>query len=217
MITTYEQWKADGKPRKLATPIYEIRRELIIIHGQETVDEHVGTLGKTSTHLQVKHPQDHAPFSQSGWPIYSPYPYIHALDDSSPQFRRRFRYFIDERRAGRAPWVKYINLDGWHYEWIGAEGKNPSSDDPGHAHLSIRSDWTRRSIAYGWQTVRYGDRGGNVIVLQRMLHKHGHQLAVDGIFGPDTRRTVERFQAARRIVIDGIAGPRTRVSLAVLA
>ncbi len=54
----------------------------------------------------------------------------------------------------------------------------------------------------------------NVAALQAALRATGHYGGdVDGIRGPQTRRAVRRFQAARGLLADGIPGPRTRRAL----
>jgi hypothetical protein len=63
--------------------------------------------------------------------------------------------------------------------------------------------------------LRNGSRGDTVKWLQFELNKHGHRLAVDGIFGALTDRAVRAFQTSRRLVVDGIVGPITRRALGV--
>lgn len=61
--------------------------------------------------------------------------------------------------------------------------------------------------------LRYGSQGSAVKQLQRQLNTSGARLAVDGIFGPRTRRALIAFQRAHGLVPDGIVGPKTRVAL----
>lgn len=58
-------------------------------------------------------------------------------------------------------------------------------------------------------TVKRGNRGETVKVLQRKLNERGEKLVVDGIFGPRTDAAVRRFQKRSGIVVDGIVGPIT--------
>lgn len=63
-------------------------------------------------------------------------------------------------------------------------------------------------------TLRRGSRGAGVATLQRALVALGHDLAVDGSFGPNTERTVRAFQGRAGLVIDGIVGPATKSAIA---
>lgn len=62
-------------------------------------------------------------------------------------------------------------------------------------------------------TLRMGDRGPGVSDLQRLLGRHGFAVAVDGVFGQQTRNAVMGFQKARQLAADGIVGPRTWAAL----
>jgi hypothetical protein len=57
--------------------------------------------------------------------------------------------------------------------------------------------------------VRIGQDGASVREAQALLRAHGHQLAVDGVFGPQTRQAVMAFQRSRGIAADGVIGPET--------
>jgi peptidoglycan hydrolase-like protein with peptidoglycan-binding domain len=65
-----------------------------------------------------------------------------------------------------------------------------------------------------WPLVRKGDRHHPVRTLQYLLRARGHNLAVDGIFGPVTAAAVRDFQQALHtdipsVAVDGIVGPVT--------
>jgi peptidoglycan hydrolase-like protein with peptidoglycan-binding domain len=57
--------------------------------------------------------------------------------------------------------------------------------------------------------VRQGDRAHPVTTLQYLLRAQGHNVAADGIFGPQTDAAVRSFQQSRGLAVDGIAGPNT--------
>lgn len=61
--------------------------------------------------------------------------------------------------------------------------------------------------------VRRGSRVKAVRVLQDALSQLGHDLEVDGVFGPQTEATVREFQAAAGLPVDGIVGPITWAAL----
>lgn len=63
-------------------------------------------------------------------------------------------------------------------------------------------------------TLRYGDRGTDVRVLQNRLNTiAGAGLVADGIYGAGTEQAVRAFQRSRGLVADGIAGPKTQSAL----
>lgn len=67
-----------------------------------------------------------------------------------------------------------------------------------------------RPVAQGSAVVlKVGSVGPAVAALQRKLGG----LAVDGVFGPLTRRAVRRFQRRKGLLVDGIAGPQTLAAL----
>ena len=64
------------------------------------------------------------------------------------------------------------------------------------------------------QTLRIGDKGAEVALLQKGLKRAGASLATDGIFGRETERAVRAFQSRQGLAADGIAGVQTERSLA---
>ena len=58
-----------------------------------------------------------------------------------------------------------------------------------------------------------GSRGDEVTTVQEMLNEQGADIAVDGIYGPETAAAVEAFQTEHDLKIDGIVGPETQGAL----
>ena len=65
------------------------------------------------------------------------------------------------------------------------------------------------SVVEPQQTMRRGDRGDHIVELQRELKRVGHNIKVDGVFGPSTERAVKQFQKLVGIVVDGVVGEKT--------
>lgn len=63
-------------------------------------------------------------------------------------------------------------------------------------------------------TLRYGDRGSEVLTLQQRLNaRAGAHLITDGHFGASTETAVRNFQRSAGLVADGIAGTKTQQAL----
>jgi peptidoglycan hydrolase-like protein with peptidoglycan-binding domain len=60
----------------------------------------------------------------------------------------------------------------------------------------------------GDRTLTQGARGHDVRVLQDFLTRAGFRTPVAGIFGPQTLRNVKRFQRRHELAVDGIVGPQ---------
>jgi len=58
-------------------------------------------------------------------------------------------------------------------------------------------------------TIRQGDRGNFVTIIQYILNEYGYNLIADGIFGTATNRAVLDFQRNNNLSQDGIVGRNT--------
>jgi peptidoglycan hydrolase-like protein with peptidoglycan-binding domain len=56
-------------------------------------------------------------------------------------------------------------------------------------------------------TLRKGDRGSDVTVLQKMLHDLDFKINVDGIFGSETENAISIFQQKHNIPVTGVVTP----------
>lgn len=63
-------------------------------------------------------------------------------------------------------------------------------------------------------TIKEGSSGQTVKNAQGLLLAHGDDpQGIDGQFGPNTKRAVEKFQRSKRLGVDGIVGPKTWTAL----
>lgn len=155
-MATYESWIQDGQPVRYARPIAQLRNTLRA-HGYTVYD--LGNEG----HLTHEPPEDHTPFSATGWPSPAPYPYVNAIDIMPPRagmlsriigaplpsLQRLARQIRADKINGvdGAEFLKYINWepDGdytgscYHDSWTPDYARRTSSDR-GHIHISGRSD-----------------------------------------------------------------------------
>jgi hypothetical protein len=67
-----------------------------------------------------------------------------------------------------------------------------------------------------WFTLKRGARGQAVRTMQYLLRSVGHNVQVDGIFGPESESAVRVFQASRNLPVDGIVDDGTWPLLVVL-
>lgn len=66
------------------------------------------------------------------------------------------------------------------------------------------------SVNPDYHTIQTGDKGDEVLRLQQALAEYGYyEGELDGRFGQQTRRAVERFQYSHGLTADGIAGRNT--------
>jgi len=143
----YFDWIRDGKPFTLATPVQEYRKALRRAGFSAT---NVGTIGDKA-HLTASTPEDHTPFSRTGWPDVHPYPYVLALDLSGAlsdglSWIGVVRYWLEEARAGRTPWVKYVKVQGMRYDVRNGWKPVVASGHYDHGHVSFRTDWKDHTI-----------------------------------------------------------------------
>lgn len=60
------------------------------------------------------------------------------------------------------------------------------------------------------QLYKIGDRGSQIKKYQEVLEDHGYYDGVDGIFGSKTMSAVREFQRVHNLAVDGIIGPETK-------
>lgn len=152
----YRDWVKAGRPFKLCQPAIDYKARL---SAAGWTGSNIGTIGNEE-HLQAETPQDHTPFSVTGWPNANPYPYVHAIDVMhNPSAGRDVdplvSYWLAEARAGRTPWVKYINWRGQQYDVRRGWQARPNSGHFDHAHISFCTSSTHAGVQE-WQIIKRG-------------------------------------------------------------
>ena len=66
-----------------------------------------------------------------------------------------------------------------------------------------------------WPVVQNGSQGHPIRTLQLLLRAHGHNLTVDGMFGPATEAAVKAFQTGKGVTADGIMSAQTWSALII--
>jgi len=165
----YRDWIDDGQPWKFARPIRDVGDRLRE-HGYTVYYQ------GNEDHLKKAVPEDHTPFSATGWPGKSPYPYGMAMDimpptsgqkskitgKALPSLQKLGAQLRRDRMAGvdGADFVKYINWepegnnsgpcyqDSWRPDY-----SRKNSTDRGHIHVSARSDVHTSTKSAGYDLV----------------------------------------------------------------
>lgn len=139
----YDAWLSAGKPYELCQP----GQDLLAVLKRAGYD--CGSY-PDDRHLMKDRPEDHTPFSYTGWPVVSRRWVGHAIDvmptRGLPHLANLARRLIADKNAkvkGTGP-IKYINwtsIDGVcrHESWQ-PDHRTTSSTDAGHLHISFRSD-----------------------------------------------------------------------------
>jgi len=66
-----------------------------------------------------------------------------------------------------------------------------------------------------WPVVQNGSQGHPIRTLQLLLRARGHNLTVDGMFGPATEAAVKAFQTSKGMTADGIMSAQTWSTLII--
>lgn len=157
----YNDWVRAGKPYSLVRPARDIQRNTRV-HGFTVYDY------PNDEHLKADRPQDHTPFSVTGWPYTSQAKVRwrgRAIDimprGDSAATRREIadlaRQIIRDKDAGvrGTEAIKYMN---WTDEagvcqqesWKTGKRVTVKSTDKGHIHLSFRDDMDELDTADGY-------------------------------------------------------------------
>ena len=66
-----------------------------------------------------------------------------------------------------------------------------------------------------WPVAQNGSQGHPIRTLQFLLRARGHNLTVDGMFGPATEAAVKAFQTSKGMTADGIMSAQTWSALII--
>lgn len=96
-----------------------------------------------------------------------------------------------------------VKSENWHWCWCLGDGPMPA------AVLAEEGTYPDPPVPTPHPTLRRGDTGEDVKILQMKLNKLGATLLVDGQFGPLTEQAVRTFQTSKNLTPDGVVGPET--------
>jgi len=126
-VSAYYAWVDAGRPvsrPRWLTEIKALARE----HGVPFL----GDLGNDA-HLQTPRPQDHTPFSVTEYPVQISGWWINAIDLGAGPWVWRI---LDGARAGRYPWLKYMNAYGQNWSRARDGFRTAVANADAHLHLS---------------------------------------------------------------------------------
>ena len=162
-------WIADGRPFRLMTPAAALR-DVLRGHGYTVYD--IGN----EDHLEHDPPEDHTPYSATGFPGDATYGVGYAEDIMPPRpgqlskvdglplpsLQQLGAQLLADRKAGEPGirWLKYMNWEPerdnsgpcYHESWEPTYARR-SSGDRGHIHLSGLTGFESSTIAAGYDPV----------------------------------------------------------------
>ena len=157
----YRDWVAAGRPFTLAAPLKTLRN---ILRGYGYTVYDIGN----ESHQLADPPEDHMPYSETGWPRTSPRWFGFALDimppakgSGLPTLPQLLGQIYRDKQAGHPglAWLKYMNWEPsgptgpcYHDSWQPSHSRR-SSGDRGHGHLSGRSDHYLTDTTGGYDPV----------------------------------------------------------------
>jgi hypothetical protein len=179
----YWTWVNAGRHWTLARPIADMvavaQRHGIVV---------LGTIGNED-HLQAATPEDHTPFSYTAEPVPAN---GNVCAGDFANVNNFGAAILRDARAGKLPWLKYMNFGGGNYGHEDGFQHRYDNDDE-HVHLSCFSDWATRSIGNYDPFVTDGDSSmvdwETVTALQIGITDIGHQDAT----APGWARGYERY------------------------
>jgi hypothetical protein len=154
----YYTWDKLGRPLTPCRPVLEMVAGLKLY-----APAAAGVLGwwADEAHYQADPPEDHCPYSSTGWPLTSPQWWVFATDvmhrpDLGLDCEVLAGYWLAEARAGRMPWLKYLNWREQRFDVRNAWRPVSTSGHNDHIHLSVRTDHLNTSLA-GWSITPEAD------------------------------------------------------------
>lgn len=113
---------------------------------------------------------------------------------------RAAKYGVVKTAIKDRPWTHWAALPGV------LDGVEEAEPEQGAAKETVPEE----GVVVTMKTVRKGDRGTQVKVLQWLLGQNGCDAGtVDGIFGAKTLAAVQKYQKAKGLTADGIVGAKT--------
>lgn len=155
-VALYYAWDRLGRPLEPAQPIRDIVNRLKVAYPRAAAIN-LFSWYANEAHYQAEPPQDHTPFSATGWPLPSPQWVVFATDvmhrpDLGVDCFKLFNYWLAEAKAGRMPWLKYLIWQGKSYDVRSNWAAHTSVGHYDHIHISTRTDHEHTSLGT-WELI----------------------------------------------------------------
>lgn len=169
-VAAYYSWDRLGRPLDPAVPIRDF---VVRMKAGFPRAANLFSWYANEAHYQAEPPQDHTPFSATGWPQTSPFWWVFATDvmhrpNLGVDCNVLFAYWLGEAKAGRMPWLKYMIWQAKRYDVRNAWRPVTSSGHFDHVHLSARTDHRLTSLG-SWDPTGIADEPGDD-TMQCLIH-----------------------------------------------
>lgn len=228
-VAAYYSWDRLGRPLDPARPIRELVEGLRVAFPRAAG---IFSWYANDAHYQSSYPQDHTPFSVTGWPLASPQWWVFATDvmhrpDLGVDCDKLFPYWLTEARAGRMPWLKYLIYKATVYDVRYGWRPQSSSGHDKHIHLSARTDHRNTSLG-DWSVngddVSWTDKLGPTGSTKGRWPKSGYEDTAAGwlmraaMYAWDTQARVDALAGVIQALADALkAGGGSVDTAAILA
>lgn len=158
-VAAYFAWDKLGRPLTPAQPIREFVEKCKVAFPLAAA-ENLFSWYADDAHYQSNFPEDHTPYSVTGWPVPCPQWWVCATDvmhrpDLGVDCDVLVPYWIGEAKAGRMPWLKYVIWKAQLYDVRNGFKPVANSGHFDHSHVSSRTDHLETSLG-GWSVTGSG-------------------------------------------------------------
>lgn len=194
----YYRWVSAGRPLTPARPVRDVVDRMKLAYPKAAA-KNLFSWYANEAHYQAVPPQDHTPFSATGWPGKSPEWWVFATDimhrpDLGVDCTVLFPYWLGEAKAGRFPSLKYIIWQAKLYSIQNNWSPQSNSGHFDHIHLSFRTDYQNVSLG-SWSLIPGGSNDDDMFFFQVEDQGAGRMNGCTYEFAPDFP-TLQKWQAA---------------------
>lgn len=167
-VAAFYTWERLGRPLTPAQPIREFVEKCRVAFPKAAA-QNLFSWYADAAHYEDSYPEDHTPFSVTGWPVANPQWWVCATDvmhrpELGVDCAVLVPYWLAEARGGRMPWLKYVIWQAKRYDVRNGWVPVGSSGHFDHAHLSGRTDHLATSLG-DWAVTPTENQGDQDMIL----------------------------------------------------